>query len=202
MSKLLGNLQRGLVFIVSAPAGTGKTTLVELLTQEFDCVAASISCTTRKPRAGEIPGVHYHFLSTEEFEKKIEEEEFLEYVQLYGYYYGTSKKKVNEQQEKGKHVILTIDTQGALKLRGAFSATYIFIHPPTYEELRNRLVKRQTESLEIVEERLLWAKKEMEAVALYDYSLVNDDLKVAYEVLRSILIAEEHKVIKEPCNNK
>jgi guanylate kinase len=200
MLKLLGNLKEGLVFIVSAPAGTGKTTLVELLTQEFDCVKASISCTTRKPRLGEIPGVHYHFLSTEEFEKKIEEDEFLEYVQLYGYYYGTSKQKVKEEQRKGRHVILTIDTQGALKLKGKYSAAYIFIHPPTYEELRKRLINRQTESLERVEERLLWAKKEMEAAALYDYSIVNDDLKVAYEVLRSILIAEEHRVINQVIN--
>ena len=194
MSKLLGNLKQGLVFIVSAPAGTGKTTLVDRLTQEFDCVKANVSCTTRKPRAGEAPGLHYHFLSDGEFEKKIAEKEFLEFVKLYGYYYGTSREKVRELQNQGKHVVLTIDTQGALKLKGLIDAVYIFIKPPSIDELRKRLTDRQTETAEVVKERLAWAEKELKAAALYDYVIVNDDLTNAYQVLRSIFIAEEHRV--------
>lgn len=195
MHKLLGNLKQGLVFIVSAPAGTGKTTLVDMLTNEFECVKASVSSTTRKPRTGEVPGAHYHFLSNEEFEKKIEEKEFLEFVKLYGYYYGTSRERVREQQNQGKHVVLTIDTQGALNLRGNFEATYIFIEPPSQDELRKRLTNRQTETAEVVEERLAWAENEMKAAVLYDYVIVNDNLGVAYQALRSIIIAEEHKVV-------
>ena len=117
------------------------------------------------------------------------------FVQLYGHYYGTSRSWILEQQTSGRHVILVIDTQGAVKLKGSIDATFIFLTPPSYEALRERLTKRQTESSEMVEERLRWAEKEMEAVKNYDYKIVNDDLKIAYQVLRSIIIAEEHKVM-------
>jgi guanylate kinase len=193
MSKLLGNLKQGLLFVISAPAGTGKTTLVNMLCHEFDCIKASKSCTTRQPRQGEKPGVHYDFLLNEEFESKIAQGEFLEYVQLYGHYYGTLKQTVQRQLQAGKHVILTIDTQGALKLKGAVSAIFIFLQPPSLEELRKRLTHRQTETDEVIEKRLSWAEKEMAAAVLYDYIIINDDLKIAYEILRSIFIAEEHR---------
>jgi|SRR5580704_14403731 guanylate kinase len=193
-SKLLGNLKCGLAFIVSAPAGTGKTTLVQMLAKEFDCVVSSISMTTREPRSGEVPGVDYDFLTKEEFEEKIAAGEFLEYVELYGNYYGTSKKKVEELRDQGKHVILTIDTQGARQLMDKFDAVYIFVSPPSFEELRKRLLSRKTETSEVINERLEWAKKELEIVSEYDYNIVNDNLLVAYQALRSILIAEEHRV--------
>lgn len=196
MSKLLGNLKKGLAFVISAPAGTGKTTLVQMLAQEFSEITNSISCTTRKPRVGEVPGDHYHFTTKEDFEKRIAANEFLEYVELYGNYYGTSKEKVKEQLNNGKHVILTIDTQGALQLMGNFAATFIFIFPPSLEVLRKRLIQRQTESAEVIEERLAWAVKEMQAAALYDYNIMNDNLKVAYQALLSIIVAEEHRVVK------
>jgi guanylate kinase len=194
-SKLLGNVKRGLAFIVSAPAGTGKTTLVHMLAKEFDCVASSVSMTTREPRNGEIPGVDYDFLTKKEFEERIAAGEFLEFVELYGNYYGTSKKKVEELRNQGKHVILTIDTQGARQLMDKFDAVYIFVSPPSFEELRNRLLFRKTETSEVIHERLEWAKKELEIVSQYDYNIVNDDLSIAYEALRSILIAEEHRVV-------
>ncbi len=193
MSKLLGNLEKGLVFVISAPAGTGKTTLAQMLAKEFSCVTPSISCTTRKPRAGEKEGEHYIFLSVAEFEKRIAAHEFLEYVQLYGDYYGTCQKWVQEQQDQGKHVLLTIDTQGALQLKGHYPAVFIFIKPPSLGELKKRLIFRQTENKERIEERLAWAEKEIEASLQYDYNIVNDNLTVAYEILRSILIAEEHR---------
>ncbi len=194
---LLGNLEQGLVFVVSAPAGTGKTTLVQMLVQEFPCVVESVSFTTRQKRPGEISGVHYNFVSNEEFERKISNNEFLEYVKLYGYYYGTSQKHIQEQRADGKHVVLVIDTQGALQLMGKFDATFIFLQPPSFDVLRDRLSKRKTESATVIEERLNWARLEMEAVRYYDYCIINDELATAYQVLRSILVAEEHRVRKK-----
>jgi guanylate kinase len=193
MSSLLGNCSKGLLFILSAPAGTGKTTLVQMLTREFPCVVASISYTTRQPRAGEEEGVHYHFISKEGFVQRIAEGEFLEHVELYGDYYGTSRLWVEKQLSQGKHVILVIDTQGA-KLLKSTKTISIFIAPPSIEELERRLRLRETDTKASIEKRLLWAKKEMEAQKNYDYLIVNDDLSNAYQVLRSILIAEEHKI--------
>lgn len=195
---LLGNLKTGLVFVVSAPAGTGKTTLVHKLVQEFPCVVESVSYTTRKCRSGETPGVHYNFISEEEFESKIANNEFLEYVKLYGYYYGTCLKDMKKLQAEGKHVVLVIDTQGALQLMGKFQASFIFLKPPSMEILTERLKQRKTESAEAIITRLECALHELEAAKFYDYVIVNDDLATAYQVLRSIIIAEEHKVILQP----
>lgn len=191
---VLGNLKKGLLFIVSAPAGTGKTTLVQMLTQEFSCVVASVSHTTRLPRTGEINGTHYHFVSEDEFTDRIEKGEFLEYVRLYDFYYGTSRLWMEEQLTNGKHVLLVIDTQGAMQLKGKLPFVSIFIAPPSFEELENRLAKRQTEDREIVAKRLKWAQEELALQYLYDYRIINDDLEVAYQILRSILIAEEHRL--------
>lgn len=192
--KLLGNCQKGLLIILSAPAGTGKTTLISMLKEEFPSVIApSISYTSRVPRRNEIDGQHYHFISKEEFEKKISQGEFLEYVHLYGEYYGTSKQWVEKQLQTGKHVFLVIDTQGAKQLKGKVPAIFIFVKPPSLEELRKRLHKRQTETPEKIEQRLSWATKEIAASPFYDYLIVNERLPVAYQVLRSILIAEEHR---------
>ncbi len=192
--RLLGNLKRGLLFILSAPAGTGKTTLVEMLCDEFPCVVASVSCTTRLPRQGEKDGQHYQFLSLQEFERRIARDEFLEYVQLYGDYYGTCRLWVEAQLAHGKHVMLVIDTQGAKLLKGKLPLVTIFVAPPSLEELAKRLTQRRTESSENIDKRLQWAKHELDARGAYDYGIVNDDLATAYQALRSILIAEEHRV--------
>lgn len=193
MSSLLGDRKEGLIFIMSAPAGTGKTTLVEKLMREFPSVIANISYTTRSPREGEIQGVHYHFITESEFEAKINAGDFLEYVKLYGTYYGTSSRWIRDQQKKGKNVVLVIDTQGALKLKGTIAATLIFIRPPSLDILKTRLIKRQTETPGMIDERVDWAQKEMEAAKLYDYQIMNDDLESAYQILRSVLIAETHR---------
>lgn len=193
MLKVLGGLKKGLVFVISAPAGTGKTTLVRMLQKEFDCVDESISYTTRQPRPSEVPGRDYHFITVPEFEKRIGEGEFLEYAQVFGNYYGTSRKFVQERQIKGHHVILVIDTQGAMQLMGFLEAAFIFISPPSLEELQSRLYARKSETREVIEQRLSWAVKEMALAPRYDYHIVNDHLKTAYDVLRAILIAEEHK---------
>ncbi len=193
--KLLGNLQVGRVFVLSAPAGTGKTTLVRMLSQEFSCIYESISCTTRSIRPREVEGKDYHFLSKSQFEQKIAEGDFLEYAEVFGYYYGTSKTLVAKYQQLGKHVFLIIDTQGALKLKkSGFPATLIFLSPPSLEELQRRLVNRQTDSPEVIEKRLSWAEKELSRIDQYDYHIVNHYLEEAYMILRSIVIAEEHRV--------
>lgn len=192
--KILGNLKKGLIFVMSAPAGTGKTTLVRMLINEFPCIVESVSCTTRPPRGGEIPGRDYHFLSKEEFEAKIEAGDFLEYAKVFSQYYGTSKSEVLAQQKNGKHVVLVIDTQGALKLKKErFPAVFIFLKPPSLAELRERLFKRKTEADQLIEERLAWATHEIEMAEQYDYQIINDSLDHAYDVLRSIIISEEHK---------
>lgn len=190
---LLRDRAKGLIFVVSAPAGTGKTTLVDMLTREFTSAIANVSYTTRPPRSGEVNGQHYHFVTESEFEAKIAASDFLEYVKLYGTYYGTSRRWIEEQRKSGRHVILVIDTQGALQLKGHCDATFIFIRPPSLEVLKQRLVNRQTESAEMIEKRLACAERELNAAQYYDYQIINDDLNEAYQVLRSIVIAECHR---------
>ena len=192
--RLLGGLKKGLVFVVSAPAGTGKTTLVRMLTEEFDCVVESISYTTRKMRPNELEGRDYHFVSEAEFKNMIAQGEFIEHAHVFGHYYGTSQKAVEEQLQQGKHVALIIDTQGAKLIKNLLNAVYIFICPPNFEELKKRLHGRKSETNESIETRLSWAEKEMEAFKDYDYLIVNENLKLAYEIFRSIFIAEEHRI--------
>lgn len=194
MEKLLGMLQKGLVFVMSAPAGTGKTTLTRLLIDEFPCISESVSCTTRKKRGAEIEGKDYHFLSQEEFDAKGAAGEFLEHANVFGHSYGTLRAHVEQMQSVGKHVVLVIDTQGAMKLKKeGFEAVYIFIRPPSMAELRTRLFNRKTEDESKIEERLKWAEHEMGMAEKYDYIVTNDNLHRALEILRSIFIAEEHK---------
>ncbi len=192
---LLGDRKRGLLFVVSAPAGTGKTTLVEKLSAEFSSVVKSISCTTRAPRKGEINGVDYHFISEAEFEEKIAEGAFLEYAKVFGTaYYGTLASDVERQLESGNDLFLVIDTQGAMWVKKRLDALLIFIAPPSIDVQRQRLTLRQTEPAGVIENRLACAQREMESADKYDYYIVNDELMVAYAVLRSILIAERHSV--------
>lgn len=195
--KLLGNLSRGLVFVISAPAGTGKTTLVKMLKEEFPCVVESISCTTRQPRSGEIDGKDYHFLTLEQFKAKVQVDDFVEHAEVFGNLYGTSREYLLLEQAKGNHVILVIDTQGAMQIKKAVEATFIFLSPPSMEALRERLYNRKTESTAEAEVRLSVAKEEMALIHRYDYCIVNEDLQTAYQVLRSILIAQERRIKKE-----
>ncbi|MBI3508863.1 MAG: guanylate kinase [Chlamydiia bacterium] len=191
---VLGNCKKGFLFVISAPAGTGKTTLVDKLCEEFPCVVRSISCTTRAKRKGEQEGKDYFFLKSEEFEQRIKNHEFLEHATVFGHSYGTSRPFIEEQQKEGKHVILVIDTQGALQIMAkSLPAIFIFIRPPSLAELRKRLQGRKTETEAVVEERLSWAEKEMALAPRYHYQIVNDHLSTAYDVLRAIFIAEEHK---------
>lgn len=195
--KLLGNLKKGLLFVISAPAGTGKSTLVDMLVKEFpDVIFESCSSTTRSRRLGEVNDQHYQFLSEKEFEAKVQMGEFLEHAKVFDNYYGTRKDEVERLQNEGKHVFLVIDTQGALKLKKKVSATFIFISPPSFEELQRRLMRRKTEDEKAIENRLSWAKEELKYAQQYDYHIINDDLAVSYQILRSIVIAKEHENLK------
>lgn len=179
---------------MSAPAGTGKTTLARMLLDEFPCISMSVSCTTRPMRSGEIADKDYHFMSIGEFEEKEKEGEFLEHAKVFSHRYGTLKEHVDTKLNQGQHVILVIDTQGALHLKkSGYKAVYIFIRPPSLAELRSRLFNRKTEQEHLIEERLAWAVHELEMAEQYDYIVTNDNLHRAYEILRSILISEEHK---------
>lgn len=165
-----------------------------MILREFpEEIAQSCSCTTRFPRVGEVKNKDYDFVSVEEFGKKIAANEFLEYAQVFGDYYGTCNEEVARIRAQGKHVILVIDTRGAMQVKQKVPGIFIFLSPPSFEELRHRLFKRRTEEEEKIQERLVWAKQEMEMVSHYDYHIVNDDLGTAYQILRSIIIAEEHK---------
>lgn len=190
--KLLGNLKKGKLFILSAPAGTGKTTLAQMLCKEFDCVKVSISCTTRAPRDKEKDGEDYFFITKKAFMAKVKKGEFLEHVSLFDAQYGTSRIYVERLLKKGNHVILVIDTQGAMKLKKN-NIPSIFLMPPSIQELERRLKERGTESNHSLSKRLQRAKQEIKLASSYEYVIINDDLSTAYEVLRSILIAEERK---------
>lgn len=193
MEKVLGGVKRGIAFVLSAPAGTGKTTLAKMLFQEFDCITSSVSFTTRAPRVNESNGADYHFISHEKFVEMVQFNQFLEYAKVYQDFYGTSREFVEAELERGQHVLLVIDTQGALQLMDTFKAVFIFVKPPTLGALRTRLASRKSETEQTIEHRLSWAEKEISHAASYDYQIVNDDLQVAYTVLKSILIAEQHK---------
>lgn len=190
--------QNGMLIIISGPSGSGKGTVVKTLVPD-DRYAISISMTTRKPREGEVHGKDYFFCSEEEFQKNREEEEFLEHAVFCGNYYGTPRSYVNEQINKGKAVILEIDVNGALQVRKkAESSVLIFLVPPTLEELSQRLINRNTENRETIEDRLRRAKEEIELINKYDYLVINDEISKAAEKINSIVDAERLK----PYRNK
>jgi guanylate kinase len=186
--------RKGLLFILSAPSGTGKTVLLEALVKENPLVVRSISYTTREKREGEQEGIDYFFVTQKEFESLEKKHFFLESVTLFSASYGTSKSFVEEHLNKGHHVILVIDTQGALELKKRYEIPAIFLMPPSLEELERRLLKRGAESKKKQEERLSKATDEIALSKHYDYIVINDDLNVAKDVLKAIIIAEEHKV--------
>ncbi len=194
--KVLGKKKPGKLFVISAPAGTGKTTLVKMLLEEFSCVKQILSFTTREPRKGEKEGEDYFFISKEKFYEMREKKEFLEWVNIFGNYYGSSRKFVEKEQNKGYHLVMVIDTEGAFQIREKKEAVLIFVHPPSLQELKLRLEARNADTEESLKERLEKAEKEIKKAPYFDYQIINDKLSVTYEILRAIFIAEEHKTIK------
>lgn len=187
-------MNRGKTFIVSGPSGVGKSTVLKALLEKRPNLYFSVSATTREPRPGEVDGVHYHFLSVDTFRQKIAAEEFLEYAEYVGNFYGTPKKYVDEAMNHGRDVILDIEIQGALQVCGKRPETVrIFIAPPSWAELERRLTERGTDSPEKVQKRLLRAKVEFQTAHTYDYFVINDTLREAVAELDAIMTAEHCK---------
>jgi len=182
---------KGALFVVTAPSGAGKTTILDAVLEQTDNLEYSISATTRPPRPGEVDGQDYFFLSREDFENKEKEGNFLESARVYDYYYGTPLDYIESELKKGCDIILDIDVQGALSIKSQnYPAVYIYILPPSLQVLRRRLEGRKTDSPEVIEKRLAEAKKEMSYLEKYDYSVINDELDVAIEDIKSIIRAE------------
>lgn len=184
-------LKRGKTFIISGPSGVGKSTVLKTLFAGREDLYFSVSATTRAPRPGEKDGVNYHFIEPETFRRWIVEQEFLEYAEYVGNFYGTPKKYVDAAMEAGKDVILDIEIQGAMQVHRLRPDTVrIFIAPPSWEELERRLIARNTDTPEKVQERLLRAKVEMQTANQYDYFVINDSVESAVRELQSIMLAE------------
>lgn len=185
MTGMAGNL-----YVVAAPSGAGKTTLVRLLLEGQQDIRLSISYTTRDPRPGEENGREYHFVDTSEFRAMIERHDFLEWAEVHGNFYGTSQKWIADQLAAGVDVLLEIDWQGAQQVRSLFPAAIgIFILPPSMEELTSRLTGRGTDSSGVIARRLAAAQAEMRHVGEFDYVIINDQLAQALDDLRAVVRA-------------
>jgi guanylate kinase len=178
-------LQKGAILIISGPSGCGKSSLLKKFYENFSNYYFSISTTTRQPRTGEVHGVDYFFVTKEEFEKDIEDNNFLEYANVHNNYYGTSLKPITKALEEGKLVIFDIDVQGHQLVRAKLHdiTTSVFITTPSLKELENRLNKRDTDHPEIIQNRLSNAKVEIHSLDCYDYLILNDDLEEASKKL-------------------
>ena len=180
----------GNLYIVAAPSGAGKTTLVQMLLEQERTVHLSISFTTRPPRPGEQSGREYHFVDAAEFHAMIARQEFLEWAEVHGNFYGTSKKWIADQLAAGHDVLLEIDWQGAQQVRALFpQAIGVFILPPSMEELTRRLTGRGTDSADVIARRLSAAQAEMRHVGEFDYVIINDQLEQALDDLRAVVRA-------------
>jgi guanylate kinase len=186
--------ERGILLVLSGPSGVGKGTVCSALRKKSPDLIDSVSATTRNPRTGEIDGVNYFFKSKEQFQQLIEEDEMLEWAQYVDNFYGTPKRFVEETLRSGKDVILEIEVQGALKVKQKFSeGVFIFLLPPSLDELHNRIVTRGTESDETIRNRMSIALEEIRLLEHYDYAIVNDQVEKALFKIQSILAAEHCK---------
>ncbi len=186
---------KGLLIVVSGPSGAGKDTICQKLIKENSNIWMSVSMTTRKPRPLEKDGVDYFFVSSEEFENKINDNTFLEYAFYNDNYYGTPKDKVEEKLNEGKDVILVIDINGAINIKKIIpSALFIFIMPPDMETLKNRLIGRKTESKDKVVKRFITAYNEVNNYKKYNYVVVNDKVEDAVNKVKSIIQSEKCRV--------
>lgn len=185
---------RGTLYIVSAPSGAGKTTVCTSVLGQAPGIRESVSYTTRPPRNGEVHDRHYTFITKEEFQAMAGRDEFIEWAEVYGNYYGTSKKRIEEILQSGDDAILDIDIKGALQIRGkGLPAILIFIVPPSLEELYKRLTGRGTDPQEAIRQRFEKSREEIANYAHYDYLIVNDSLDMAVRQLESIILSDRLK---------
>ena len=188
-------MNEGRLFVISGPSGTGKGTVCKKVLNEIQAFS-SISMTTRSPRPGESDGVSYYFVSDEEFIKNIEAGGFLEYATVYGNYYGTPKQQVLDKLAEGIDVVLEIDVQGAIQVKGKYrDAVLIYILPPSLSELRNRITGRGSENRDIIDLRMSETLKEISQIGQYDYYVINRRLAEAAERVKAIVTAEHSKVM-------
>ncbi|MBS3809486.1 MAG: guanylate kinase [Desulfobacterales bacterium] len=180
--------RKGLLFILSAPSGTGKSTLCRLILSRFSDLCYSVSFTTRQPRDGEIEGKDYYFIAREKFEEMISKGEWAEWAKVHGNYYGTSAKLLRRELEAGNDVLLDIDVNGARQIRKHFDESVpVFLMPPSADELRKRLEKRSSDPPEVIEKRLKAAEEEMACRDEYPHIIVNDDLEKAADKLAALI---------------
>jgi guanylate kinase len=180
--------KKGAIIAISAPSGTGKTTILRRILSDFPEIVFSVSATTRKRRKNEVEGVDYFFISEEEFKKKIQNNEFVEWELFYDYYYGTFRDFIENCINNGKSLILEVDVHGAVEIKRIYpDAVLIYIAPPSLEELRVRLKKRQTENEEDLKKRIERAKMELSHKDKFDYFIVNNDLNTAYNEIKNLI---------------
>lgn len=189
--------RKGLLLVVSGPSGAGKGTICKALLNKNDQIKLSVSATTRKPRNGEVHGVNYFFIEKEEFIKMVENGEFLEHAQIYDNFYGTPKAAIIECLEKGQDVILEIEMQGARQIKEVYpEGVFIFVLPPSLEELKSRIVGRGTETQEEIEKRFSCAFEEINQIVNYDYFIVNEDIEKSVNDVEAIILSEKNKVTR------
>lgn len=186
-------MSKGMLLIISGPSGSGKGTVVNKIRRNEN-ISVSISATTRIPRPGEVDGVNYLFRTREEFLEMVRNDELLEHAQFVGNLYGTPKNYVEEQIDKGRTVVLEIEVNGALQVKEKFpSSVLLFLLPPTYEDLKTRLINRATETMETIEERLRRAVEEIKLISKYDYLVINENIDEVANDIFTIISSEKMK---------